>query len=141
MGTLLTASRQAAAPQSAGEKQEKRNKTSHPKRTPGIGTMSVTEHLGHIQAVKRHMREALGLRPGHRIVDVGCGMGHELARLVADVSPGGTALGIERSAEMAEGARRKALAAGDSAATGGRRTGTRRPGRHDPASLDGGQTK
>jgi ubiquinone/menaquinone biosynthesis C-methylase UbiE len=65
------------------------------------------DQLTDTRAIKRQMRELLALRPGERVVEVGSGMGHELARLAAEVAPAGTAIGVDLSAEMAGRARQR----------------------------------
>ncbi len=44
---------------------------------------------------------ALGLEPGDRALDLGCGPGVDLAGLTGRVAPGGVAVGVDRSATMA----------------------------------------
>src|SRR5437763_827928 len=58
----------------------------------------------------------LGLNPGDRVLDVGSGLG-QLARAMARrVGPDGRVVGIERSPEQLELARRLAAAAGEAEA-------------------------
>lgn len=52
----------------------------------------------------------LGLRPGMRALDAGCGTGESLALLAAAVAPGGLALGIDLAAAHTRAARRAAPA-------------------------------
>ncbi len=49
-----------------------------------------------------------GLRPGMRVLDVGCGSGETTLRIAALVGPGGQAVGIDRDAELLEDAQRRA---------------------------------
>jgi protein-L-isoaspartate(D-aspartate) O-methyltransferase len=51
------------------------------------------------------MLAALGLRPGARVLDVGCGSGYAAALLADLVAPGGTVHAIERIQTLAETAR------------------------------------
>lgn len=51
---------------------------------------------------------ALGLRPGWRVLDAGCGPGGVLPLLAADVAPGGTVIGLDSSLPHVERARRLA---------------------------------
>jgi SAM-dependent methyltransferase len=44
---------------------------------------------------------ALGLSPGDRVLDLGCGPGVDLAALAGVVAPGGLAVGLDRSTAMA----------------------------------------
>src|SRR5487761_512071 len=91
-------------------------------REPSAGTLrdriaflDQVDELGHVTAIKTHMRELLGLRPGQRVLDVGCGMGHELTRLAAEVTPGGTVIGVDLSSDMVAGTRRRAAHLGSRA--------------------------
>ena len=50
--------------------------------------------------------EAICIKPGERVVDLGCGPGGALHLLAKHVSPAGSVLGIERSSHFVELARR-----------------------------------
>ena len=52
--------------------------------------------------------ESLNLPPGAQVLDIGCGTGLNFALLQRAVGPGGTIVGIDRSAEMLAQALRKA---------------------------------
>lgn len=53
------------------------------------------------------MLAALSLRPGMRVLDVGCGSGYAAALLADLVAPGGSVIAIERIAALIEPARRR----------------------------------
>jgi S-adenosylmethionine-diacylgycerolhomoserine-N-methlytransferase len=55
---------------------------------------------------------ALDLRPGHRVLDLGCGTGLNLPALVEAVGPAGSVVGLDRSAAMLARARRRPAARG-----------------------------
>ena len=58
---------------------------------------------------KRRLVEALDLRPGYRVLDIGCGPGTDLGRLADAVGPGGAVIGVDRQpAMLAEAGRRLA---------------------------------
>lgn len=50
--------------------------------------------------------EGLGLRPGHVVLDAGCGTGRALPPLRAAVGPGGTVIGADLTPEMLDQAER-----------------------------------
>ena len=52
--------------------------------------------------------DRLGLLPGQRVVDLGCGSGRTTLELAARVSPGGEVTGVDISAEMLARARERA---------------------------------
>lgn len=54
-----------------------------------------------IQAVKRRMLALGPVRQGDRVLDVGCGIGLEAARLVRVVRPGGQVVAFDFDAEVA----------------------------------------
>ena len=64
--------------------------------------------LPHVQAIKRRMTEFLGPSAGQHLLEVGCGMGHEVRRLAGRVAPGGSVLGIDLNHAMVDEARRRA---------------------------------
>ena len=56
--------------------------------------------------------DRLGLRPGQRVVDLGCGAGRTTLELASRVGPGGAAVGVDISAEMLARGRERAARAG-----------------------------
>jgi len=50
---------------------------------------------------------ALQLRPGDRVLDIGCGTGLNFPMLLAQVGPSGRVVGVDRSGQMLRAARRK----------------------------------
>jgi SAM-dependent methyltransferase len=57
-------------------------------------------------------QERAQVRPGERVLDVGCGVGQTTLELAARVGPSGSVLGIDISTPMLEKARERANAAG-----------------------------
>ena len=60
-----------------------------------------------IQNVHAAMRRALGLRPGMRVLDAGCGTGLEIARLARE-HPDVTFTGLDQNEQLLAAARRRA---------------------------------
>jgi SAM-dependent methyltransferase len=56
--------------------------------------------------------DRLGLRPGQRVVDLGCGSGRTTLELAARVGPGGEVVGADISAEMLARGRERAAQLG-----------------------------
>ncbi|MEM6489300.1 MAG: methyltransferase domain-containing protein [Pseudomonadota bacterium] len=50
-------------------------------------------------AYKRRLAEALALKPGERMLDIGCGLGDDVRAAARAVAPSGTAVGVEHDAE------------------------------------------
>ena len=65
------------------------------------------DRLPGFRDVRRAMREALALRPGMRLLDAGCGIGLEAARLAA-THPDLHVTGLDRNAELLAIARHRA---------------------------------
>jgi ubiquinone/menaquinone biosynthesis C-methylase UbiE len=65
-----------------------------------------------VQQVKRRLLEVRPVEAGDHVLDVGCGLGHEAARIARLVGPGGRVAGIDASPAMITEARRRA-AGGD----------------------------
>jgi ubiquinone/menaquinone biosynthesis C-methylase UbiE len=60
-----------------------------------------------IQAIKQRMLELCPISPGAHVLDVGCGLGHEVQRLARTAGPGGRVVGVDVSSAMANEARRR----------------------------------
>lgn len=58
-------------------------------------------------AYKRRFVDALDVRPGHTVVDVGCGPGTDLAALADAAGTGGSVIGVDRDLRMLDEARRR----------------------------------
>jgi S-adenosylmethionine-diacylgycerolhomoserine-N-methlytransferase len=56
--------------------------------------------------------EALAPRPGEQVLDLGCGTGLNFPLLQERIGPAGTIVGVDRSAQMLEQARRRGAKAG-----------------------------
>jgi ubiquinone/menaquinone biosynthesis C-methylase UbiE len=61
-----------------------------------------------IQQVKRQMLEVCPIGEGDHVLDVGCGLGHEVRRLAEQVGPQGRVVGIDANSAMISEARRRA---------------------------------
>ncbi|MEU5975511.1 methyltransferase domain-containing protein [Streptomyces sp. NPDC047315] len=57
------------------------------------------------RSYKRVVLHALGARPGHTVLDLGCGPGTDLGTLADAVGPAGAVVGVDASREMVERAR------------------------------------
>ena len=67
----------------------------------------VDEHpLAH--QLKRRMLDVCPVRAGDQVLDVGCGLGHEVRRLAGRVGPQGRVVGIDANPAMITEARRRA---------------------------------
>lgn len=73
-----------------------------------IAFLEITERLPFTQACKRQMRELAPTRPGHHVLDVGCGLGHEARRLSALAGDRGRVVGLDASEIAIAAARRYA---------------------------------
>ena len=71
----------------------------------GLRYLDDLYELPAVQAAKREATDALALRPGARVVEVGCGTGVDLPDLAERVRPGGSVLGIDPSSRALEAAR------------------------------------
>jgi ubiquinone/menaquinone biosynthesis C-methylase UbiE len=57
------------------------------------------------RAYKRQVLDLLGLRPGQRVLDLGCGPGTDLAAMAEVVAPDGSVVGVDRDPVMLAEAR------------------------------------
>lgn len=68
--------------------------------------------LDSIRAGHQLMRDRLMIQPGQRVLDVGCGIGHEALRLAEVVGQEGHVIGIDKSDMMIAEAQRRAASSG-----------------------------
>jgi SAM-dependent methyltransferase len=61
----------------------------------------------HFDSLKVFTHSLLRLRPGEKVLDVGCGCGDDLRELATGVTPNGCAVGIDISQSMIDEARRR----------------------------------
>jgi ubiquinone/menaquinone biosynthesis C-methylase UbiE len=76
---------------------------------------------------KQRSIEALDVRPGQTVVDIGCGPGTDLGRLATAVGATGTVIGIDRDPTMLAEARRRIVPSQESATAVEPRKGAREP--------------
>jgi SAM-dependent methyltransferase len=73
-----------------------------------IATMDDTAGWQATQQLRNWERSQLSLRSGQRLLDVGCGLGDAALSLAEDLGAGGEVVGVDASAAMIAGARRRA---------------------------------
>src|SRR6516165_8801875 len=61
-----------------------------------------------LRPISDRLMEAAGLKPGERVIDVGCGCGASTIAFAERVHPGGEALGLDVSEPMLARARERA---------------------------------
>jgi ubiquinone/menaquinone biosynthesis C-methylase UbiE len=61
-----------------------------------------------LQEIKRRMLDLCPVGAGDRVLDVGCGLGHEVRRLAETVGPQGRVVGVDQNPSMIAEARRRA---------------------------------
>lgn len=76
-----------------------------------LSTMDDTAAWAATRRLRQWERVRLQLRPGQRLLDVGCGLGDAAIALADDLGPTGALVAVDASAEMIAGARRRASAA------------------------------
>ncbi|MBV9916381.1 MAG: methyltransferase domain-containing protein [Solirubrobacterales bacterium] len=66
--------------------------------------------IGPIAAGRRERAELLGLRPGGRAIDVGCGLGDDARAIARIVGPSGHVVGVDASTALLDRARTRSVA-------------------------------
>jgi ubiquinone/menaquinone biosynthesis C-methylase UbiE len=79
--------------------------TSNP--TEFVEYMDDANSMDFFRAAKRRTYDLLALRPGDRVLDVGCGAGEDVRALADIVGPSGYAVGIDASQTLSDAARRR----------------------------------
>ncbi len=72
-----------------------------------VSYLDAVTRQGAVQAYKQASYALLGLNPGDRALDVGCGTGDDAESLAGIVGPGGSVVGLDVSEEMIEESRRR----------------------------------
>jgi ubiquinone/menaquinone biosynthesis C-methylase UbiE len=72
-----------------------------------VGYLDAVSGHDAVRAYKEQTYALLGLRPGDRVLDVGCGTGDDARALARFVAPGGWVVGVDASETMIEEARRR----------------------------------
>jgi ubiquinone/menaquinone biosynthesis C-methylase UbiE/drug/metabolite transporter (DMT)-like permease len=78
----------------------------------GVGLVTLADAQPSIREARRQMLELAPVKANDRVLDVGCGIGLETARLVALAGEAGCVVGIDRNAAMVAEARRLSLGSG-----------------------------
>ncbi len=71
------------------------------------GCLSLIDSLPFFAECKRDSYDLLGAIPGHRILEVGCGLGDDAAALARRVAPGGAVVAVDGSQAMIDAARER----------------------------------
>jgi SAM-dependent methyltransferase len=77
-----------------------------------LDTMDATGEWPAVRELRAWERRELGLRPGQRLLDVGCGLGDAALALAADLGDDGEVVGIDSSSAMVAAANARGSRAG-----------------------------
>ena len=72
-----------------------------------VSYLDATSALASIQAYKRQSFELLGLRPGTRVLEVGCGTGEDARAMAELVAPDGLVVALDSAETMVQQARER----------------------------------
>src|ERR1700744_5741021 len=76
-----------------------------------ISALEAFDHIEQLQELKRLGIERIGVAPGSRVLDAGCGFGLETLRLARIALPAGEVTGCDLSPDFLEEARRRSAEA------------------------------
>ena len=65
--------------------------------------------LNDVKEGKQKTLDLLDLRPGQRVLEVGCGTGEDARQFARHITPGGVVVAIDKSQEMIAEAKRRTL--------------------------------
>lgn len=77
-----------------------------------VNYLDAASAMSYFRDLKRRTFELLDTRPGHRLLDVGCGTGDDVRALAALVGPQGRVTGVDSSATMIAEAQHRAGTSG-----------------------------
>ncbi len=69
--------------------------------------LTLIDSLPFFAECKRDSYDLLGATPGHRILEVGCGLGDDAAALARRVAPGGSVVAVDGSQAMVDAAQKR----------------------------------
>ncbi|MDQ4131901.1 MAG: methyltransferase domain-containing protein [Actinomycetota bacterium] len=77
-----------------------------------VAAMDATAQWPAVRQLREWERQRLALKPGDRLLDLGCGAGDVAIQLAADVLPGGAVVGLDASEAMLAAGRQRAADTG-----------------------------
>ncbi|MBH8576067.1 hypothetical protein I8752_24335 [Nostocaceae cyanobacterium CENA369] len=71
--------------------------------------MDKFDELDSVRACKQQMLNSLGIKKGHRVLDVGCRVGHEVQRIQQLVGDDSLVVRVNKNEEMIEEAKKEQI--------------------------------